>query len=79
MTRGVAVCSGRVTNLLPGSVGQVLLAFLLPLIVPAPPALAVGQVGDPAADFSLQDTAGVPHTLSDYRDQVVVLFMMGYA
>ena len=44
----------------------------------APPALATGQVGEPAADFTLHDTEGTIHTLSDYQGRVVVLFMMGY-
>jgi hypothetical protein len=41
-------------------------------------ALATGQVGEPAADFSLQDTEGITHTLSGEQGRVVVLFMMGY-
>jgi hypothetical protein len=40
---------------------------------------ATGQIGEPAADFTLQDSEGNWHTLSDYRDHVVVLFMVGYA
>jgi peroxiredoxin len=36
-------------------------------------ALAVLQVGQQAPDFSLPDTAGSYHSLSDYRGQVVLL------
>ncbi len=51
-----------------------MLAFL-----PAAPALAVGQVGDPAADFTLQDTWGNWHTLQDFQhDKVVLLNMIGF-
>ena len=40
-------------------------------------AAAVGP-GDPAPDFTLNDLAGVPHTLSSLRGQVVLLAFVGY-
>jgi len=50
------------------------LALLLPLQV-----WATGQVGEPGADFTLQDShPGDWHTLSDYQGNVVILFMIGY-
>jgi cytochrome oxidase Cu insertion factor (SCO1/SenC/PrrC family) len=48
------------------------------LLTLAPPAAAQLPVGADAPDFTLQDTQGVPHTLSDYTDQVVVLFFVGH-
>lgn len=41
-------------------------------LVPAS-ALAVLQVGQEAPNFTLPDTAGVNHSLLDYRGRVVVL------
>jgi hypothetical protein len=38
------------------------------------PVLAGPQVGDPAPNFTLPDTAWVNHQLADYRGQVVMLF-----
>lgn len=55
------------------------LAWLLLLLSAAASALAGGQVDDPAPDFTLLDTTFLEHTLSNYRDNVVVLFMMGYS
>ena len=50
------------------------------LILPAAPALAVGQVGDPAAGFTLEDTEGNWHSFEDLRqNNVVLLNMMGYS
>ena len=43
----------------------------------APAPAAVGP-GDPAPDFTLNDLAGVPHTLSSFRGQVVLLAFVGY-
>jgi len=37
-----------------------------------------GDVGTPAADFMLQAFGGGTYTLSDYRDKVVLLNIMGY-
>lgn len=37
------------------------------------PALAAPQIGQPAPDFSVVDTAGTTHTLADFRGQTVVL------
>ena len=51
------------------------LAVLLALAAPAAAQLPVGAQ---APDFTLQDTAGIPHTLSDYTDEVVVLFFVGW-
>jgi len=57
-----------------------LLALLLTtlIVLAAGPAQAAGQVGEPAADFTLQDSQGGWHTLSDQVGTVVVLFMVGY-
>jgi hypothetical protein len=50
------------------------LALLLPIQT-----LAAGQVGEPGADFTLQDSnPGDWHTLSDYQGNVIILFMIGY-
>ncbi len=35
--------------------------------------------GDAAPDFTLTDTDGQSHTLSDYRDQVVYLNFFGWS
>ena len=35
-------------------------------------------VGAVAPDFTLQDTSGVPYTLSNLSNEVVVLFFVGY-
>jgi len=51
------------------------LAVLLVLVSPAAAQLPVGAE---APDFTLSDTQGVPRTLSDYTDQVVVLFFVGW-
>jgi hypothetical protein len=37
-----------------------------------------GQVGTQAADFTLQDTSGLTHTLSAQRGKVVMLAIVGY-
>jgi hypothetical protein len=55
-----------------------LLAAALALL-PAAPARAVGQVGDPAGDFSLNDTQGQTHELGQYAGKVLFLYMVGYA
>ncbi len=68
------------TRSLPGR-GMVLTALVLVALslLQTVPVFAVGQVGEPAADFTLQDSnPGDWHTLSDYRGNVVVLFMIGY-
>lgn len=38
--------------------------------------LAAPGVGDPAPDFTLRDTDGYWHTLSDYSGQVIFLNFM---
>jgi peroxiredoxin len=35
-------------------------------------------VGDPAPDFTLQDTSNLSHQLLGYRGKVVYLFFFGY-
>ena len=50
-----------------------MLLLLAPLTVQA-----AGQVGEPAADFNLNDTTGVNHVLSNHLGEVVYLFMVGY-
>jgi hypothetical protein len=52
----------------------VLMALLLPAA-----ALAVGLPGDPAADFTLTDTNGVVHSLSDYDGKVRFLNFFGHS
>ena len=54
-------------------------------VTPAPAAVGPGDSapaavgpGDPAPDFTLNDLAGVPHTLSSLRGQVVLLAFVGY-
>ena len=55
------------------------ISFVLSVLLAlAGPAAAQLPVGADAPDFTLQDTQGVPYTLSDYADQVVVLFFVGY-
>ncbi len=50
------------------------LPVLLALVALLPAsALGVLQVGQTAPDFSAPDTAGVYHSLSEFRGQVVVL------
>jgi cytochrome oxidase Cu insertion factor (SCO1/SenC/PrrC family) len=51
------------------------LTVLLTFTTPAAGQLPVGAL---APDFTLQDTAGIPRTLSDYTDEVVVLFFVGW-
>lgn len=60
--------------------GLVLGIFLLAFsLFGATSALAVGQVGDPAADFNLEDTWGQWHMLQDLRENTVVLLnVMGF-
>jgi cytochrome oxidase Cu insertion factor (SCO1/SenC/PrrC family) len=53
-------------------------AAMAGLLVLAGLAMATGQVGEPAADFTLIDTQGTSHTLSNCQGQVVILFMVGY-
>lgn len=53
------------------------LALALALLLPAA-ALAAGQVGEPAADFSLTDTQGITHVLSDHLGEVIYLFPVGH-
>jgi len=42
-------------------------------------AAAVGQVGDMGADFTLTDTDGAPHTMSDHTGEVLFLWFVGYS
>lgn len=39
---------------------------------------ATGQVDDPAAPWSLFDTQGQNHSLSDYENKVLLLFFAAY-
>ena len=52
------------------------IAFLV-LLAPLT-SFAAGQVGETAAPFSLNDTNGINHMLSDHLGEVVYLFMMGH-
>lgn len=47
--------------------------FALPALLLAATAQAAPSVGQPAPDFTLQDTSGKPVRLSDYRGKYVVL------
>jgi len=40
---------------------------------PTKPVVAAAKIGEPAPDFTLNDLAGKPHKLSDYRGKTVVL------
>lgn len=54
-------------------------ALFIALLLLAPlTALAAGQVGETAADFSLTDTNGVTRALSDHAGEVVFLYMVGH-
>jgi hypothetical protein len=44
-------------------------------VTPAPATVGPGAL---APDFTLNDLAGVPHTLSSLRGQVVLLAFVGY-
>lgn len=54
------------------------LAGLLLLAGGAAPVGAAGEVGRPAADFSLQDLQGNTHTLAEHRGKAVLLCIVGY-
>jgi cytochrome oxidase Cu insertion factor (SCO1/SenC/PrrC family) len=56
---------------------RILLALAVLLALAAPVAAQL-PVGAQAPDFTLQDTQGVPYTLSNYTDEVVVLFFVGW-
>ena len=63
----------------PWCISLALLVVILLSILPPAPALAVGQVGDSAADFTLQDTWGNWHNLQDLRhNKVVLVNMIGF-
>jgi len=49
------------------------LALVAVLALAPSAAFAVLQVGDPAPDFTLPDSAGVMHSLSEFRGQVVAI------
>ena len=56
----------------------VVLLAIMALLSPGS-AQAAGQVGDPAADFNLQDTWGNGHHFEELRQgKVVLLNMIGY-
>jgi peroxiredoxin len=50
--------------------------LVLVMVMLTAPALAL-QVGDVAPDFTLTDTNGIEHTLSDYQGKVVFFNFMG--
>ena len=52
--------------------------FLMAFLLAPLSAFGAGQVGEPAANFSLNSTTGVNHTLSDHLGEVVFLFMVGH-
>jgi len=56
-------------------------AVLLILVVTAGLAAAApgpGEEGGPAPDWTLDAWGGGTYTLSDYRDKVVMMFVVGY-
>ena len=57
-------------------------AALLILAMASGPATAMapgpGEVGGPAPDWTLDAYGGGTYTLSDYRDKVVMMFVVGY-
>lgn len=57
---------------------KTLITSLMSLALGVNFAFAVG-VGDPAPDFTLNDTNGNSHTLSNYQGKVVVLMWFGYS
>ncbi len=61
----------------PRTIRRTAAALLLALSLPAA-ALAVGQVGEPAADFSLNAAQGGSYTFYDYDGQVRLLYFLGY-
>ncbi len=71
-----------ISKLRPSGSWCISLAFLVAVLFsvwPSAPALAVGQVGDEAADFNLEDTWGNWHNLQDFRhNKVVLLNMIGF-
>ena len=48
------------------------------LVATAVAAPGPGDVGTPAAEFTLQDTSGQTHTLGGQRGKVVMLAIVGY-
>jgi len=56
----------------------VLAALLAAIALGAPrPARATLHAGDPAPDFRGTDLNGVSHHLTDFRGEVVILFVLG--
>jgi len=53
------------------------LALMAALMLAPSAAFAVLMVGDAAPDFTLPDSAATPHSLSDFRGQVVAI--LGWA
>jgi peroxiredoxin len=50
-----------------------LIKFTLALVIAASTALAAPQIGQPAPDFTLTDSNGKEHKLSDFKGKLVVL------
>ncbi len=64
------------------SLAPIRLAMLLSLVLLLAGSTVIaapGDVGTPAADFSLQVYGGGTQTLSEHSGKVVMLFIMGYA
>ncbi|MCB2198704.1 redoxin domain-containing protein [bacterium] len=59
------------------SIGSILSVVLL-LAIAVLPAQAV-EVGETAPEFTLSDTDGMSHSLSDYRGTVVYIMFFGYS
>ncbi len=60
----------------PGLRGALFAALLL--LAPLS-ALGAGLVGETAAPFSLNDTNGINHVLSNHQGEVVYLFFVGHS
>ena len=58
--------------------GGIAAALALAVVLVPSPAGAVLHAGDLTPDFHKTDVDGVPHSLFQYRGQVVVMFLMGY-
>ncbi len=57
---------------------KILMTSLMTLVLGINFAFAL-NVGDPAPNFTLTDTNGNSHTLSNYQGKVVVLMWFGYS
>ncbi len=52
---------------------------IISLILIAASLTLAQNVGQPAPDFTLTDTNGNTHSLSDYRGKIVYIYWFGYS